>query len=663
ILKNKYVVRSLLQSPSGPVLINNGTLNFYTIEKTGFLKHTFINGENALPNNELIIDKYAYDKNGDGWYYLRGFTLARQVGNKIFEQSKKFASLGDQAFNVLFDTYRQKIIVAIRTQKYPCIFNDSTYNPFPVRNNIDVKGNVMILQQSLNGMILFATDLGIVYSIDRQNNCRIQLNEFPEQKRLSRIINDPSGDVWIIYPGRGLRRYEWRNSQLVFVEQLNKGNGFDSDNVNDMCFDKENNLWACGNTNISVFSRIKISQKNAYKLKNYFDADDLMIDNATDSRVFADREGNVYYYSAYQLICFYPQKKSHPPIIPRIQIEKVELNLEQTNWSKHVDSLYGIFDLPLNPLLTHSDNTLGFYFKGVSSSGTKGVKYSYLLNGFSDSWSPSSSNDFVSFVGLPYGKYSFKVKAQLPNSEWSEPAVFNFEIKKAFWQTWWFYLLAAFVIATGIYILFRYRLMQKIKLLEMRNQISQDLHDEIGASISGINLLSQVAAEKLQSNKTAEASEYLVKVKNYTQDVIEKLGDMVWLFNPQNDSIEKLLQRLKFFAISIASSKNVTIHFSAGKVNEMINLAISQRKAIYLVSKEAINNAVKYAHCRNIYFNLTSKGQGWKLQISDDGNGFIATENKHGNGLKNMQARADEIHAGFTIQSQPGEGTIITMEL
>ena len=197
----------------------------------------------------------------------------------------------------------------------------------------------------------------------------------------------------------------------------------------------------------------------------------------------------------------------------------------------------------------------------------------------------------------------------------------------------------------------------------MRNRISQDLHDEIGASLSGINLLSQVAAEKLQNNNPAEASEFLDKVKNYSQDIIEKLSDMVWLFNPQNDSIEKILQRLKYFAMSIASSKAATMHFSTGKGTELINLSIRQRKAIYLVSKEAINNAVKYAECTNIYFHLAPQGKGWKLQIRDDGKGFLPTANKNGNGLKNMYARADEIGARFKIQSNEAAGTIIVMEL
>ena len=197
----------------------------------------------------------------------------------------------------------------------------------------------------------------------------------------------------------------------------------------------------------------------------------------------------------------------------------------------------------------------------------------------------------------------------------------------------------------------------------MRSQVSQDLHDEIGASMSGINLLGQMAAEKLEQNKPVEAAAYLLKVKNYTQDVIEKLSDMVWIFNPQNDSIERLLQRLRSFTFSIAASKNIQVHFVTDKESEILNLSIRQRKAIYLISKEAINNAFKSAECTNIYYRLTASGAKWQLRIQDDGKGFIPAEHTDGNGLQNMQARADEIGAKFSINSKPGSGTIILLEL
>jgi signal transduction histidine kinase len=240
---------------------------------------------------------------------------------------------------------------------------------------------------------------------------------------------------------------------------------------------------------------------------------------------------------------------------------------------------------------------------------------------------------------------------------------YSFRIIPAFWQTLWFYFLIAITLSAGVYILFRYRLNQKLKLFEMRNRISQDLHDEIGASMSGINLISQMAAEKLENNNTEEASAYLFKIKNYTQDIIEKLSDMVWIFNPQNDSIEKLLLRLKSFSIPIAMSKNIQIHFETGKESEITNLSIGQRKAIYLISKEALNNSFKYSGCSNIYYALSTHGSKWRLRIRDDGKGFSISSPVEGNGIRNMGARAEEVKAVIKIEAEPGKGTTIELEL
>ena len=658
------VIRNVMQFPRERLLLNNGTLTLKSFENNVFNdRQLILKSKTALPNNEMIIDNYAFDNKGRYWYYLRGFSLAMQQGNNVYELSREISSLGDEVFDVMFDFLRKKIIIAVRTQPFPCQYNDTTFTLFSISNKIEIKGSIRLLHQCVNGTILFSTDQGFIYSIDKNNFCSLQLHEFNEQGNVSKFYNDPSGDTWIIYTGRGVRRYSWQKGSLIFEGQIDKTNGLSSDNTTSLCFDNNKNLWVSTNSDVSVFTKtINSAKQQTYKLLSYYDTQDLQIQDSYGFKLLKDKKGNIWLFSAGNLICFYPDKLNYKPAIPYVQIENVELNLRQTNWADYDDSLSGIFQLPVNPGLSHKNNTLGFYFKGISSSGTDGIRYSYQLEGLNDQWSTTTTNDFVSFVKLPPGKYVFKVKAQLRNTEWSTPAFFPFEIKKAFWQTWLFFILAGLVLSAGIYILFRYRLLQKIKLLEMRNSFTQDLHDEIGSSVSGINLLSQMASEKLNDNKPAEAAEYLFKVKNYTQEVIEKLSDMVWVFNPQNDSIEKLLQRLKSFTLSIASSKNIEVHFATDKEREIVNLSIRQRKAIYLISKEAINNCFKYAECSSIYYTLYSIGSKWQLQIRDDGKGFIPTENNKGNGLKNMYARAAEINAKFSIQSQPRMGTIIIMD-
>lgn len=300
--------------------------------------------------------------------------------------------------------------------------------------------------------------------------------------------------------------------------------------------------------------------------------------------------------------------------------------------------------------------TIDFYSKGTNL-------IRYKLEGLNNSWQYAPANYIIRYDGLPPRQYRLVMQASTVVGDFNGPEKsMVIQVVPPFWNTWWFYASMGMVLATGIYMLFRYRLQQKINLLEMRNRISQDLHDEIGASISGINLLSQMASEKLQNNNLEEASAYLFKVKNYTQDVIEKLGDMVWIFNPQNDSIERLLLRLKSFAGSIALSKNIQVHFETDNESEIRNLPIRERKAVYLISKEALNNIFKYAACSNAYYSLHTKASKWRLVIKDDGRGFIPEENNGGNGLRNMAARAHEIGANFYIQSQAGAGTIITVE-
>ena len=124
-LTGKNFLFNVFQPPNGPLLINDGSLTLKAFENGAFNnKKLYYKGSSPLPNNELIIDNYAFDNKGRYWYYIRGFALAMQDGNNVYEQSKQLAHLGDEAFDVLWDMYRKKIIVAVRTQKFPCQFND-----------------------------------------------------------------------------------------------------------------------------------------------------------------------------------------------------------------------------------------------------------------------------------------------------------------------------------------------------------------------------------------------------------------------------------------------------------------------------------------------------------------------------------------------------------
>ena len=197
-------------------------------------------------------------------------------------------------------------------------------------------------------------------------------------------------------------------------------------------------------------------------------------------------------------------------------------------------------------------------------------------------------------------------------------------------------------------------------------QISRDLHDDIGSSLSGINMLSQLAQQQIKLDDKGNTNELLEKINIYTNEVIEKVGDMAWLLKPNTESLTILIKKLKAYGISVTASKNILLHFSSNVDSSLIETDIRQRKAIYLVSKEAINNAVKYSDCKNLYCNFLLAEEDEKkleLVIKDDGKGFLIETVTNGNGLINMKSRAEEISAQLTIQSVAGEGTEVKLVL
>jgi signal transduction histidine kinase len=193
----------------------------------------------------------------------------------------------------------------------------------------------------------------------------------------------------------------------------------------------------------------------------------------------------------------------------------------------------------------------------------------------------------------------------------------------------------------------------------IRNKIAQDLHDDIGATLSGIALHSHLANKQIAENKTESVINSLNQIANGAVEMVNNLNDVVWTVNPKNDNVEQMLERLKEYAFSMAQTKNILIRWEVTDNVENIKLPMESRRNIYLICKEAINNAVKYADCNYITIKGGQTGQQLFLAVSDNGKGFELNDQLNGHGLKNMKARAEETKMELEIESQNGNGTSI----
>lgn len=218
------------------------------------------------------------------------------------------------------------------------------------------------------------------------------------------------------------------------------------------------------------------------------------------------------------------------------------------------------------------------------------------------------------------------------------------------------------VIVVALVLVNRYRVVNKVtrqmEIERVRNGIARDLHDDIGSTLSSINILSQVALVE----KNGNVESYLQRINDQSTRMMEDIGDIVWSINPHNDTMKKVVTRMREFSGEIFDSKSMSWNFTE-KISDALILDAEKRKNLFLIFKETINNAAKYSHASMVEIALSQEDHTLVLEIKDNGQGFDEQTIKHGNGLRNIRDRAKEIKGEVVLISTPGKGTEMKFRL
>jgi len=213
--------------------------------------------------------------------------------------------------------------------------------------------------------------------------------------------------------------------------------------------------------------------------------------------------------------------------------------------------------------------------------------------------------------------------------------------------------MIALVIIAGV-ILRNKRLKQ---LQNMRNSIADDLHDDIGSTLSSISIMSELA-----KSKSPEASSLLASIEERTSTIQESMSDIVWAVNPKNDRFENVLQRMNQFASEILEAKDIELNFKSDESLSGLRITMEQRKNFYLFFKETINNAAKYSDAKKVSVCISQKDRQVEMKVSDDGKGFDTAKIFNGNGMSTLRKRGRELNADFKIESLLKEGTHVKLK-
>ena len=330
-----------------------------------------------------------------------------------------------------------------------------------------IHNEVQTIIEDKKGNIWFGTLGGLSWTDGRLMTDYDETDGLVE-KRVKALAEDNKGNIWIGTFGGGLFRYN-HNIDSVPITYITDEKLLGSNNIYSLIFQNDSVLIV-GTDN--GFNKVYLdSRKNIKFVKNYDKSDGFIgIENNLNA-LYKDRSGNIWFGTVKGLTQCNPSKEKINNQPPRTHITDLRLFFENIDWGEKTDSIKPWFRIPASLELPYSKNHLTFKFSGVSLKNPYKIRYSFMLEGLDESWSPPSMQKEASYPGLSPGKYSFKVKAGNENNIWNtEPIVFNFIIKPPFWQRWWFYLSIAAIVAISIIAYIKYRERQ----LKIENRILEE---------------------------------------------------------------------------------------------------------------------------------------------------------------------------------------------
>ncbi|MCP9769900.1 hypothetical protein EGI22_18505 [Lacihabitans sp. LS3-19] len=644
------------------------------IERTDLFGKGFRNSE--------YKEHFAVDGNGNYWYAMSNILNKNTVIFKmdafsgaysIMKEKKSTVSdNGFRDFQPIFSDKKNRIWAAehsrLDTAKIYLFEGGKTTKEFilPIlQKSPSEQRTVSDWAEDQDGTIWLATTMGLfalspetgqwtVYSEGGEKNKSLSLN-----KLLSVCLdpNQPQKYIWIGTEGGGLNRLD-KTTGIITIFTIK--NGLPNNVIYSIQSDKHKNLWLSTNNGFCLFNPNTLICRN-------FDKSHGLEGNEFNRYQFSkSNTGEIYLGGVGFNIHFNPEDFYNltPPakiVINGLKILNKEIGIENQDKLKE-PIISKAIEYTKKITLQHNQSMVSFNYALLDLKNPSSNYYRYKLVGLYNDWVDNGNKNEAIFTNLSPGTYTFMVSGQNGNGVWSKPAQMQLVIKPAWWQTWWFYTILSIGFLALLYSFFQNRVSKAVELEKLRNRIAQDLHDEIGSTLSSVSIYSS-ALSKSFNNLPKKQSEIIDKISDSTINMMATMNDIVWSINPANDSFENLINRMRAYASSVTEATHIKLNFENNLDNHKIQISMLQRKNLYLIFKEAVNNSLKHSDCTHLSIKLSITNKKLTLFVSDNGKGLVGENNFEpkmgGNGFTNMHSRAKESGGTISILSSPKEGTSV----
>lgn len=517
--------------------------------------------------------------------------------------------------------------------------NEFTYFKGKLKNGYPLRYPMDIAEDS-NGRLWFASDQSntLLY-FDEQSKTFIPVN-LPFLRKNSIFFNSifiDGQNIFWIGSNSGIVRYAPQDNTIsIYGREKGLCHSF----VEDITEDAHGNLWINTDGGLACFNKEKKLFTNFYQsdgLPSEFL--DFRFHSFPDGRICTGGFGGPVIFDPVLLLN--TSKKMVPLIITGCKINGRAINLHKEKTLS----------------LKSSEKDISFQFSGVDLSSGPQNNYQYRLSGGGDhQWISLGRQRQINFSNLSPGKYVLNLRCvDEAGNIISKEVELAFRIKVPLTQTVWFYLSLLALAFLIFYAIYKYRINQLKKLEIVRSTISRDLHDEIGANLTNISYQSLVG--KMNSGDKEKVEESFSHIYEDSYKVSEAMREIIWNINPANDLLENALPKMLQYATELLEARQIKVEASLPVQGHKLELPMEQRRDLYLIFKEAINNIAKHANASRVKIIFSVKQQVLTLHIYDDGIGYNPNTSYAGNGLHNMRSRASKHRWILELNDQKVNGS------
>ena len=472
--------------------------------------------------------------------------------------------------------------------------------------------------------------------------------------------------------------------------RITEANGLTDDFASQLLTDERGNLWVTGNRGafqIQSNELAAVVDGRAEKLRSLVLGHNEGLPNfqpnsANFPNVCKAADGRLWFALLNGLLTVQPQNIRGNPLPPPVVLERVRVDdqpaaLYASASPLRTESGKNLSDLRPADATLHlppGHRKLELDFAALSFASPENVQFRYQLENFDEKWIEAGNQRSAKYSHLASGSYRFRVRACNNAGVWNDAGVaLDIEVAPYFWQRWWFRalvlgLFTASVVAVVRYVSFR-RLRERMLHLEQlaavekeRSRIARDMHDEVGAKLTRLSLLTEMAG--VNPDIPVSAHDDVREISETARETIRSFEEVVWAVNPRNDTLADLVHYLCRYAEDYFEGSPVRCVFDLPEKIPSLALPTEVRRQIFLAAKEALNNVLKHAKANRVCVSFSATAGEFTIGIEDDGCGFnSASPPKRtggGNGLENMRERLRSVGGEFYCRSTAGHGTRIS---